>query len=391
MNLLLKTNKAFKCLFVYFLLLCVGSIFSMNKNEAIQIEHFTKILPEAAKTDILQWTQAINNIFGDNNKCLQIGLYNGFSGHYYKNKSVDFPEIKISKARLLELNFSKIAVIQKAQCHCLSKEELLLFDELPEDLQNNVKNYFYVSSDGGYHWDTDRRMSLRYKKKLTLVNVLQAILNSCRQLLPILIPTLLYNHVFVDPMDNLWKQIQDPFLLEENRKKELTNQLIENLQINLVPGSELLKQEIMYPVPFEWIFFSENNNKRIEYYLKSVLSIIISQLTVYKQFDNYLSKKYYINSRNDEGRFVIRFICHLLVLTISVPSQQLSKAFFEYGIPLGLIGIVCVTSMLGVIKLIITSCVPRGKSIDFYKEKFKDKSMKQVLDYYLGKSTIEIV
>src|SRR6266852_5342796 len=191
-----------------------------------------------------------NNTFAMELTINKIDLNHYFANNYFYADDVqniinNTPELaRYIQDKRINLTENQIKVINKMQKRSLIKDELEYFYELPSELSNILRRYSYVWGDEGYHCDVNQRIRFWYKKKLTFSRIKKSILNSCKQLLPLLIPSLLYHHRYIKPIDNLWTSTQDPILLNRNKEKELTNLLIESLQTNGIPGSKLLTKHV---------------------------------------------------------------------------------------------------------------------------------------------------
>lgn len=300
----------------------------------------------------------------------------------------------------INLSENQIKVINKMQRRHLTKDELECFYDLPSELSNKLRRYSFVWSDGGYHCDTNQRIRFWYKKKLTFSRIKKSVLNSCKQLLPLIVPSLLYHHWYIKPIDNLWTYTQDPILINKNKEKELTNLLIENLQTNGIPGSKLLTKHVIDIIPLQKILPDE---KYREYILNQIITTIIPSVIFNIEFFIIPPKyQYYHPSRNSWDdliriKYMLDNMGYFYFSSVhAVCDYPLSKIFFSYGIPIGLIAITLTTAIIGFIKEIINSRIFKLKSIDFFHQKFKNKSTntymsaKEVISYYLNNPSIEI-
>jgi len=386
---------------VYILLLSSSIMLPMHEQKKLlSANEFIKNVPNDVKTDHSQWPTIINTQFDSfkpDDPCLQFNLRNDWSSYYYKNQKIEFPKITLTKSEMIQLSFEKINLINTAQTHHRTNSELILFNQLPDDLCNNLKNYFYSSSDGGYHLDTNYRIKFFYKKKWTLSSIKKSMFNECKNLLPCIISTLLYHHLYCKPMESLWTLTQDPSDLEANQKKELTNILIETLQNNAIPGSDLLTKLVINPVPFEWKFPADPVDRKDEYFdhriKKGIISfIVVNAHLLYSPCFPSFKSKYHItrqNSEYDQQMICLSFILYNgLVIAFLYIIPELSKIVFSLGTLPGLTSIVIVVCLYGIIKEILNACITKEKSIDFPKEKFKNMSTKEVISYYQKKYNI---
>jgi len=384
---------------VYILLLSSNIMLPMHEQKKLlSANEFIKKISSDAKTDPSQWPTIINTQFNNlkpDDPCLQFNLDTRWSSHYYKDKKIEFPKITLTKSEMLQLSFEKINLINTAQAHNLTNNELILFNQLPDDLCNKLKNYFYFSTDDEWDYGSDYRITFFYKKKLTLDSLKRAMFNECKNLLPCIISTLLYHHLYCKPMESLWTLTQDPSYLEANQKKELTNTLIETLQNNAIPGSNLLTKLVINPAPFEWKFPAD---KEDEYFSHNRTQLMISFIIVNAQWLYSVcypspTSTYYISRHEIERhRYSLApspfLLNNILVFVFLCITPTLSKIVFSLGTLPGLTSIVIVVSLYGIIKEILNACITKEKSIDFPKEKFKNMPIKEVISYYQKKYNI---
>src|SRR5689334_11026701 len=150
------------------------------------------------------WLAKINTILPQENDFISIKLHRDFDEYYYKTDNTHFPSIIIDKKDVLNLGFEKMHILKDIQrTGCFSQKELSLITQLPDNLSNNLKNYFYSAYDRRYDFDSDYRIKFKYKKNITMRHIVKTIITCYKQLLPITAISLLYHHLYVQDLDNL--------------------------------------------------------------------------------------------------------------------------------------------------------------------------------------------
>lgn len=363
---------------------------------SMSTEDFFRSILSWKKNPTCDWPTKVNRMLPKENDHIRINLQTNFNCCYYKTDNTHFPPIIIEKKDVLNLGFEKMHFLKDIQrTDSFSQKELSLIAELPDDLSNNLKNYFYSAYDHRYDFDSDYRIKFKYKKNITMRHVAKTIITCYKQLLPISAISLLYHHLYVQDLDNLWTKTQNQDLLQLNEKKALTNKLIDELKAQSKPGSELLEKMIISDVPFEDTFpeYAKDLYDGNILYGRIISGLITNIPAFYSYY--YFAPKYYETrwtSDRRRERFFSSFIFrNLFILLQTHINSAITKVIFSHTIPQGLAGIAALVTVWGIIKAVIGSYKYHLKIIDFPRDKFKDKSTKEVLSYYLHKSTIQIV
>lgn len=380
---------------IFSLLLCVlcsqHVLFSMNPPK-----NLSDVIRSFESTGGL-WKDYINRYYPNTDKNnlvdFKAPLQSCYNQHYYKDANIQFPRIILSKQEIIDLGYQKTKFLNTIQFDIRSRKKLVLLKELPQHVRENLKPYFYCAVNGG-GGDEDYRLQFFYTQKLSLKNVVKATLKSCK-LLPYLLARLVYYHLFMADREKLWVLGQDSTLLEENKKNELTNALINTLQEQSIPGSDRLLKLPIQEVPFKWMFPThlEEDHNRYRFYEKCLLTAFFNGQLLYSWHFPFPSSKYFKTSYtlNEEfyqniALFLFYNAYHLLPDSEPGFYSLISKSFSN-----GLVNIVALIGAISIIRIIVNTFIKKPKIIDFPKDKFKNKSVDEVLDYYLNNPNITIL
>lgn len=398
-----KTNSHFNRTFAYKTLCLpielpkeIKTIIFQNM-ELLQITFEKKIIQQEANFECFHNYPDLKKYYEENcSGKLGYSRYNAPNHIYLQFTKEQFPELN-----------GQIQILKDVQSRVLSKKELLLFKDLSENIHNQLRNSLHICdypcSIKNWNWlkskwiDNNENIrhnhciKFQYHKKLTLKILTKSAFKSCKNLLPFIIPGLLYHHFYSKQLENLWEQVPDSSVIEENKKKEITNKLIETLQANNIPGSALLEKKIIVPVPYNWIYPLEYNTK----YLinKSIEGCIvgIGPMKFAYNFAFYFPTYRCGIINKTRVSLLVAFLSISSSMILSPLLPTISNLVFAFGVPTGLIGITFLTSMIGMIKIIMESYKLKTKSVDLSKKMFKNKSLKEIINYYLTKPFIKIL
>lgn len=311
-------------------------------------------------------------------------------------KEYDRPKINISltKQELLSITNDHIKVIEKVQRKRLAKTELNLLNELSPDLLDKLKPHYNFDKDGRSLWwiggtdgddisNKNREIKFYYREgKLTTgqksIRMAKDGFNCCKEVLPYIIPSLLYIHFVIGPTWSTLTMTQDPDLLQQNTEFKITNKLIDSLKELNIDGSKHLSKCIIEPVPFKY------SNRSIGKILATLLPIISSATLKYSSLID-----------DDDAFRVITRNCLIVLISVMIVDSikdyiwidlkdigNLCQSMFSAGIPTTLALISGFVGLAGIIKGRIDAYTWKKHSIDFTK----GESVAQ----FLNDSSIEI-
>jgi len=319
--------------------------------------------------------------------------------------------IRISKSTLFNLTIDHLKTIPKAQERCLTKKEIQLLVELPDNILEALKPY-YNYDVGRYHgYDGTTKIKFFYYKNPTITSTLMKVLDTAIFILP---PLLCYCF-YVRPGWNAITGTQDPVALAQNATKELHNQTIDRLQRAGTNGSEHLIRQLIKPVPFktswsDWLKMSKqiipmgsingflightlfntesrdtssskgnkpDKSARISYTTRSLFDFIKNKNNM--KFDAILAI------------FALYFVVGSFTALFTTNFLYDSDFFADlFTLPEVIIGCIEISAAIALLINTIQNLkpTPYWKPIDFSKEKFKNKSVKECINYYLHHPTI---
>jgi len=270
--------KNFFKFFLCFFLLSSNIIFSARyyeyfwdkpeqiNNNIVKIDDFINNCPAKAKENQSEWQEYVKAQLNNDN--IHVDAYN-------KWNSTTYLIIEISKEMLLNSSFNAIQLLSRIEkkkrsknsdyaSYFFLKKELVLLNTLPDNLLRLLKTHLFLSKSelsNKNPWpDSDPRIQFKYQRTLSSKKIQKTILKNYIRFSLLIIPTLLYSHFFVEPIAKKWEFIQPPSLLEENKKKEFTNQIIKNAFNTNIPDNNLLIYHPVPPIEFEWVLSFEKKN-----------------------------------------------------------------------------------------------------------------------------------
>ena len=362
-----------------------------NKNASIQLPDQ---IYKNSIYDLFVWTAVINK------KCKSKYFIEDLFG-YYKKK------IELTKQELFMVTIDQLSIIRKKDNKILTTQELRLLAELPDSF-NEKMSLFYSK---GRYTDYPRKIKFSYHERPTLKSPVMSIIDA----LVFILPPLLFNTFCTHPTWDTLIGEQDPIALEQNIKKNLCNQIIDRLQQENINGSEYLMRKTIREVPFEytnadlWELIKPIGQMS---FLQILLCAYITNANAYNKYEHSDSLKsgthqsswmwrtmnslllnqqklniYRIRNKDD---FFIAFFTLCFNFFFSLLTTN-----FLYNIPLPiqLHEVIEISVILAIsVFTISTLCAKRPwKCIDFSKGKFKDKSVKECINYYLNHPKIVIL
>jgi hypothetical protein len=305
----------------------------------------------------------------------------------------DTPDIILTKPELLNLTIDHINIIEKAQKTSLTKQQLRLFAELPDNLLEKLKPYY----QNKYH-----QISFNCYEIPTLKSAIMQVLDP----LVFTLPPLLYTYLYTKPAWNAITGTQDTLALEKSMKKFLHNKTVDTLQKNCAHGSEYLIKQVIKPVPFSYSW-----SDYFEYFKPVVPMSFINGILIahaYNSTANYspFTPKGYVPHKSS---WIWRTINSLPKHTASETATAIMLAcipgFFSSFFTTCLTDLILnendasevissailyATTIFATINIFNLVKKPHWRYINFSEKKFANKSVKECINYYLNHPKIVI-
>ncbi len=330
--------------------------------------------------DLFRWKAVINKKCGKN-EYARIRMIPAYSGESY---------IRLSQTTLFNLTIDQIKTIPKIRKHILTKKEVQLLAELSDDALEELKRWC----------NGNKMLKFFYYKNPTITSALMEVLDTA----VFIVPPLLYTHFCVRPAWNSIIRTQDPVAFAQNAAKELHNQTIDRLQQVGINGSEYLMKQLIEPVSFEtsWSDWITMSQQRIA--MGFINAFLTAHFLLNKDTRHTSDKSPWISytisflkNKNNTGNIIVTFIASSICGFISsIITTDLLYAFDQgvladsLTLPEAIIGCIGLSAAIALVINTIQNLklTPYRKTIDFSKEKFKDKSVKECINYYLHHPTI---
>jgi len=178
----------------------------------------------------LQWLNQINEKL-NTKQLLTIGA----------GSNIYVKPITLNKAELFELDNKKYEGLQHAAKNgWLHKESFIILENLPPLILEKLRFRYNIYNNGPDSIYPDNRIQYLYKKPVTFSNIAKYGLKSCKEVLPSIITSLIYGYLVKWCEPDLFKRIQNPTLVAENRRKEIANILINQIKLTICLTANLL-------------------------------------------------------------------------------------------------------------------------------------------------------
>jgi len=162
--------------------------------------------------------------------------------------------ITLNKAELFELDNKKYEELEHAAKNgWLPKKSFIILANLPPLILEKLRFRYNIYNNKPDSIYQDNRIQYLYKKPVNFSNIAKYGLKSCKEVLPSIITSLIHCCIAKWCEPDLFKRIQDPTLVAENRRKEIANILINQIKTDNMPGSESLRLENIDKIPFNYI------------------------------------------------------------------------------------------------------------------------------------------
>jgi len=338
-----------------------------------------------------QWFEKINNLLNNTEFFTIHKARQAFSYDYLKNKGLKQQDIILNKVELFTLGNEKLTLLKSLpRKEQLSKKELMFLTDMLPSILEKLRHNCIVFSDGGYHPYGDLRIKYEYKKPMNLKNIIEYGVKSCKEVLPAIIASLLVCYGAKWSFPDLFKEIQDPILITENKRKELANIFITQVQNAHIPGSEFLRLENINEIPFTLV------NGKLDCGL--ILSQVLIPLIIYnRQPKNIIPYYCPLKKKKKTHFFLLGRFAHKCYQNKTLDfNKHLISLFSLAGWTIPLIPyshivypvIFFSSIVIAIINGILTlKNKTKEKVIDFPRQDFEKLSVKEILTRYLNKKT----
>ena len=355
-------------------------------NKRISVPH--KIYTDSI-CDLFRWKAIIDTKCGEKK---YLKLLMPMSGYH----------TQIPKATLFDLTIDHVKTIQNAQKNVLTKEKIQLLAKLPDDLLEVLKPFYKFKGSNEYR---TLQIKFFYYKNPTITSALIKVLDTA----VFILPPLLYYRFYIRPSWNAITGTQDPLALTQNAAKELHNQTIDHLKQAGIDGSEHLMKQLIKPVPFELSWLDRLATFKQIIGMAPINVFLINHFSINDERPNNKPKPSliwytinqlfnYIKDRKNTDFFDILIFLVLQQIIIGPITALFTTNLLYYNdpfvssltLPEAIIGCIGLSAAIALMINTIQNLkpTPYWKSIDFSKEKFKDKSVKECINYYLHHPTI---
>lgn len=360
-----------------------------TKNTAIPNKIFTDSIYA-----LFRWNAVINKKLNNKTflKIVPFGILN------YNDCSDKVPKIQLSKPTLFSITIDHLATIKKPGKQNFRKKELQHMVDLPDNVLEELRPYYRFYPNGHYKNTTIR---FPYYQRPTIRSALIKIIDQCFFILPLV----LYTHFYVRPTWNAITSKPNPISVANNIADELHNKSIDNLLQAGVTGSEHLIKKVITPICYQysWQDYGQLAKPITEMAFLNTLLLFHSFISAENQ------KPWHKQNKSPQSLAIWRSIQHLksdpktliecligyfpsfLLALITTPAlYMIDQNCFTDSVTVSNMILAGIGISAAIAFLINLKDRPIYKFINFSKDKFKDKTVKEVIKYYLSRPNIII-